>query len=269
MSALRPEYRAIPDNEAVERESTIHRSSQEPNHKTYVSDYGFITVREDGSYNYSYGPGGLLGLKHNYYALLCAFFASIGGLEFGYDQGVIANVLVMKDFVHRWPVTPLQKGIMTAVLELGALMGALTAGVFADRSSRGMSIVIACIVFCIGSTFQCAATTLGHVFIGRAVGGIGVVPGSLSWRIPLGIQLVPGIILAVGCYFLPPSPRLLVLQGQYDDALNSLAKLRLRTPEEAEDDPLLQTEKQLPKLVSPEKSEAGKGYSALVFARGP
>ena len=66
------------------------------------------------------------------------------------------------------------------------------------------------------------------------------VSGSLSWRIPLGIQLIPGIILALGCFFLPPSPRLLVLQGHYNDALNSLAKLRLRTPEEAREDLLIQ-----------------------------
>ena len=66
-----------------------------------------------------------------------------------------------------------------------------------------------------------------------------IVPGSLSWRVPLGIQIIPGIILAWGCSFLPPSPRLLVLQGRYDEALASLARLRLRTPEEAESDPLL------------------------------
>ena len=66
-----------------------------------------------------------------------------------------------------------------------------------------------------------------------------IVPGPLSWRVPLGIQMIPGIILALGCSFLPPSPRLLVLQGRYDEALNSLACLRLRTPEEAESDPLL------------------------------
>ena len=67
-----------------------------------------------------------------------------------------------------------------------------------------------------------------------------IVPGSLSWRVPLGIQIIPGIILALGCSFLPPSPRLLVLQGRSDEALASLARLRLRTPEEAESDPLLQ-----------------------------
>ncbi|KAF9443883.1 general substrate transporter [Macrolepiota fuliginosa MF-IS2] len=250
---------------------------------------GSFVPHSDGSYNYSYGPGGLAGLRHNRYAFLCAFFASIGGLEFGYDQGVIANVLVMKDFVNRWPVTPLQKGIMTAVLELGALVGALCAGIFADRLDRRKSIVVACIVFCIGSAFQCGAITLSHLFVGRAIGGVGVgalsmlsplymaeisapevrgsllaleqfsivlgvvigfwtgfgtrnIPGPLSWRLPLGIQLIPGIILALGCFFLPPSPRLLVLQGRYGEASASLAKLRLRTPEEAESDPLLQIE---------------------------
>ena len=101
---------------------------------------GSFTVQPDGqTYTYAYGPKGLAGLRHNYYALLCAFFASIGGLEFGYDQGVvrlytyipflgflfvswqhlpiqIANVLVMRDFMERWPITPLQKGIMSEFL---------------------------------------------------------------------------------------------------------------------------------------------------------
>ena len=53
---------------------------------------GTLTIESDGSYAYAYGPKGLAGLRHNYYALLCAFFASIGGLEFGYDQGVVSFV---------------------------------------------------------------------------------------------------------------------------------------------------------------------------------
>lgn len=51
---------------------------------------GTFNLEADGhTYTYNYGPKGLAGLLHNYYALLCAFFASIGGLTFGYDQGVV------------------------------------------------------------------------------------------------------------------------------------------------------------------------------------
>ena len=66
------------------------------------------------------------------------------------------------------------------------------------------------------------------------------VKGSASWRIPLGIQLVPGFLLGFGCLALPPSPRLLVAHGRVDEALRALAKLRLRTPAESATDPLLQ-----------------------------
>lgn len=73
-----------------------------------------FVVHPDHSYSYAYGPPGILGLLHNYYALGCAVFASIGGLLFGYDQGVIANVLVMRDFVERWPVGSWEKGLTSA-----------------------------------------------------------------------------------------------------------------------------------------------------------
>ncbi|KAF8234435.1 general substrate transporter, partial [Tricholoma matsutake] len=277
-------YIALPPN--PESSSTVNHEDGDFNATDSINDpllspqstraRGSVTFHPDSdTYTYSYGPKGLSGLWNNYYALLCAFFASIGGLTFGYDQGVIANVLVMYDFQQRWPVTPLQKGIMTAVLELGALFGALAAGTLADRYSRRHSIFFACLIFCIGSAFQCGAQTLNHLFIGRAVGGIGVgalsmlsplymaeisppevrgslmaleqfsivlgvvvgfwtgfvtrsIPSSASWRIPLGVQIVPGVVLGLGCFFLPPSPRLLVLHGRHEDALQSLARLRQR-----------------------------------------
>lgn len=67
-----------------------------------------------------------------------------------------------------------------------------------------------------------------------------LVAGSASWRIPLALQFLPGISLCLGCFILPPSPRLLVLRGRMHDALQTLAKLRLRTPDEAKEDPLIQ-----------------------------
>ena len=62
----------------------------------------------------------------------------------------------------------------------------------------------------------------------------------MSWRVPLGIQVFPGVLLGLGCLALPPSPRLLVSHGRVEEALTSLAKLRLRSPAECTSDPLLQ-----------------------------
>lgn len=78
---------------------------------------GSLSIHAEGdSYSYCYGPRGFTGLLRNRYAAGCALFASIGGLSFGYDQGVIANVLVMRDFLARWPVGPWEKGLMSMFL---------------------------------------------------------------------------------------------------------------------------------------------------------
>lgn len=54
------------------------------------------------------------------------------------------------------------------------------------------------------------------------------------------------MLLCLGCFLLPPSPRFLVLHGRSDEALHSLARLRLRTAEEATRDPLIQVHKIFP-----------------------
>ncbi|KAI5357700.1 Putative major facilitator, sugar transporter, major facilitator superfamily [Septoria linicola] len=47
-----------------------------------------------------------------------------------------------------------------------------------------------------------------------------------AWRIPLLVQGIPAIILAVGVWFLPFSPRLLMNKGKEEEALRTLANLR-------------------------------------------
>lgn len=124
---------------------------------------------------------GFRGLFSNPYVAMCAAFATIGGLLFGYDQGVISVTLVMDQFLDRFPRVSSEasgagfwKGLMTAMLELGALIGALFAGWIADKLSRKYSIVVAVVIFTIGSILQTAAMNYAMLTVGRLIGGWGI-----------------------------------------------------------------------------------------------
>ena len=139
----------------------------------------------------TYGPPGFRGVFVNYHATLCAAFAAIGGMAFGYDQGVVSIVLVMPQFLQRFTRVDggaggFWKGFLTAMIELGALLGALNQGWIADRISRKYSIVVAVFVFTVGSILQTAAVDYAMLTVGRLIGGIGI--GMLSMVSPLYIS---------------------------------------------------------------------------------
>lgn len=140
-----------------------------------------------------YGPPGFHGLFSNHYATLCAAFAAIGGMVFGYDQGVISVILVMPNFLDRFERVSetasgagFWKGLMTAMIELGTLIGAINQGWIADKISRKYSIVVAVFVFTIGSVLQTAAVDYPMLVVGRLIGGVGI--GMLSMVAPLDIS---------------------------------------------------------------------------------
>ncbi|KAI9876134.1 MAG: hypothetical protein M1830_007276 [Pleopsidium flavum] len=78
------------------------------------------------------------------------------------------------------------KGLLTAMIELGALIGALNQGWIADKISRKYSIVVAVGVFTVGSVLQTAAIDYAMLVIARLIGGIGI--GMLSMVAPLYIS---------------------------------------------------------------------------------
>jgi len=58
--------------------------------------------------------------------------AAVGGILFGYDQGVVSITLVMEQFLKEIPEVDddadssasFNRGLMTAILQLGAMLGA-------------------------------------------------------------------------------------------------------------------------------------------------
>ena len=141
----------------------------------------------------AYGPAGFAGLFTNPYTLLFAAFISLGGVLFGYDQGVVSVILTENQFLARFPRVAetssgagFWKGLMTAMIELGALIGALNQGWIADKYSRKYSVVMAAILFAIGSVIQTASVSYAMLVVGRLVGGLGI--GMLSMVAPLYIS---------------------------------------------------------------------------------
>ncbi|EPQ50331.1 MFS monosaccharide transporter [Gloeophyllum trabeum ATCC 11539] len=243
----------------------------------------------------AYGPSGLRGVAHagNLYVVLCVCFAAMGGLLFGYDQGVISVTLVMDQFLSRFPridenassSASFFKGLMTAMIELGAMIGAAVSGYTSDKFSRKYAIVIGVCWFIVGSALQTGSVGYGMLVVGRLIGGVGIgtlsmvaplymsevsppnIRGALlvleewnivfgivvaywitygtryihsewAWRFPFILQILPGLFLAAGAFFLPFSPRWLASKGRDEECLASLAKLR-QLPA---DDPRIQQE---------------------------
>lgn len=252
-------------------------------------------------------PHGLAGMLKNPYVSATCLFASLGCIMYGYDQGVMGPVLVMENFKNHFPLfmgSTIQ-GWLVAALELGAWAGALINGVLADRISRKYAMMVAVVIFTLGTGLQAGAQNPSYFFAGRIVGGIGigmfsmVIPlyqaeisppelrGSLvslqqlsitvgtalafwidygmqfvggttcnpegitnaylsdgtynaaqnhghtclgqktiSWRLPLALQIIPAWILFFGMFFFPFSPRWLMMKHREEEALSSLSKLR-------------------------------------------
>jgi MFS family permease len=104
---------------------------------------------------------------------------------YGYDQGVMSSILVMENFQAQFPslMGDTIQGWLVAALELGAWAGALLCGWLADVISRRYSMMVAVIVFTLGTCLQCAAHNPGMLFAGRIIGGVGI--GMFSMVIPM------------------------------------------------------------------------------------
>ncbi|KAJ0414078.1 general substrate transporter [Aspergillus carlsbadensis] len=259
-----------------------------------------------GSVSDTQPRGGFSLVLENPYLCGVASFSTLGGLLFGYDQGVVSGVITMESFAARFPRIFSDsgfKGWFVSTLLLAAWLGSLVNGPVADRLGRKLSINLAVVIFVIGSVFQCVAANLPMIFAGRAVAGFAVgmltmvvplyisevsipeirgglvvvqqlsvtlgilisywidygsnyiggsrcAPGvpyadgisfdpyndvppggctgqsNISWRLPLGLQIAPAVVLGVGMLFFPDSPRWLLMKERDDEALSALSRLR-------------------------------------------
>ncbi|KAJ5119901.1 hypothetical protein N7448_010570 [Penicillium atrosanguineum] len=135
--------------------------------------------------------GGFKLVLENPYLCGVASFSTLGGLLFGYDQGVISGVITMESFGAAFPRVYSDsgfKGWFVSTLLLAAWAGSLINGPIADRIGRKLSINMAVVIFVIGSAIQCGAVDIPMLFAGRAIAGLAI--GMLTMVVPLYISEV-------------------------------------------------------------------------------
>lgn len=66
------------------------------------------------------------------------------------------------------------KGLLTAMIELGAFFGAMNCGWIADKYSRKWTLFAASCIFIVGSALQVGSVNYGMLVVARFIGGIGV-----------------------------------------------------------------------------------------------
>lgn len=98
------------------------------------------------------------------------FITLYTGLQYNYETGEPVDVPKTE-----FGLPSSQKSLMTSILSCGTFFGALIAGDVADFLGRRPTIIIGCLVFCVGCILEIISTNQEVLFVmGRLVSGVGV-----------------------------------------------------------------------------------------------
>lgn len=121
-----------------------------------------------------------------------ALIATLGGLLFGYDTGVINGAL--EPMKEELGLTAFTEGVVTSSLLFAAAFGAMIGGRVADKLGRRQTIIGLAVLFLLG-TITCVFSpgfgvmVIGRIILGLAVGGAStVVPVYLAEVAPYEIR---------------------------------------------------------------------------------
>ncbi|KAF0471950.1 general substrate transporter [Gigaspora margarita] len=143
------------------------------------------------------------------------FIIAIGGFMYGYNSGVISGAMLLleKDI----PMSGFQKGLVVGAMLFGAMVSGIFAGILSDCIGRRVTLLLAAIIFAIGSIILAFTTllsknispiiilVLGRLIVGIAIGLVSmVVPvyiGEISPTIYRGKLVTINILMVTGGEF--------------------------------------------------------------------
>lgn len=115
------------------------------------------------------------------YVTLISMVAALGGLLFGFDTAVVSGAIgFMKE---RFDLNEIEVGWAVSSLIIGCIIGAASAGVLGDRFGRKKVLLLAALLFIIGSIGSAIPDTFTGYIIARIIGGLGI--GITSTLCPL------------------------------------------------------------------------------------
>uniref|UniRef100_A0A1J3JRN9 D-xylose-proton symporter-like 3, chloroplastic n=1 Tax=Noccaea caerulescens TaxID=107243 RepID=A0A1J3JRN9_NOCCA len=233
-------------------------------------------------------------------------FPALGGLLFGYDIGATSGATLSLQSpalsgTTWFNLSPVQLGLVVSGSLYGALLGSTLVYGIADFLGRRRELIIAAVLYLLGSLITGCAPDLNVLLVGRLLYGLGIglamhgaplyiaetcpsqIRGTLislkelfivlgillgfsvgsfqidvvgGWRYMYGFGTPVALLMGLGMWSLPPSPRWLLLravqgkgalQEYKEKAMLALSKLRGRPPgdklsEKLVDDALLSVE---------------------------
>lgn len=107
------------------------------------------------------------------------FFPALGGLLFGYDIGATSGAaisLVSKDFsgTDWYTLSSLQTGLVVSGSLYGALLGSILAFNVADVLGRRKELILAALLYILGSSISAFAPNFAILVTGRLIFGLGI-----------------------------------------------------------------------------------------------
>jgi SP family arabinose:H+ symporter-like MFS transporter len=117
------------------------------------------------------------------FVTLVSVVAAVGGLLFGYDTAVISGAIGFMQ--QRFSLNPVMTGWAVSCFMIGAIVGAACSGLLSDRFGRKKMMILAAVLFCIGSIGSAVPQTISGFVVARIIGGMGI--GISSTLVPIYI----------------------------------------------------------------------------------
>jgi len=104
--------------------------------------------------------------------------ATLGGLLFGYDTGVISGAI--EPLTSKFSLSPVMKGWVSGCVLLGGALGVLIVGPLSDRYGRRKALLLAALLFILSSIGTAIPPTITIFVLFRFLGGLGIGIASMS-----------------------------------------------------------------------------------------